>query len=65
MAVSRLFLYIQLSPVVPVAYCMACAGFGLCYERNQLCVMWGFSASVMCGLESVSCAGFGLCYVGI
>ena len=71
MAVSRLFLYMELTPVVPIVRCMSiawylvcvmceiksvlCAGSSLCYVRAQACVM--------CGLKPVLCACFSLCYV--
>ena len=48
MAVSRLFLDLQLSPVVPLICCMS---FLRDYE------------SVMCGMKSVLYAGFSVCHV--
>ena len=64
MAVSHLFLHIELPPVVPLVWCMSfveiqtmlCAGLSLCHVRDKVCVM--------CGFESVFCAGFSLCYLG-
>ena len=48
MAVSRLFLYMELSPVVPIVRCLS-------FVRDLVCVM--------CGMKSVLCARLGLCYV--
>ena len=48
MAVSHLFLYIKLTPVVPIDWSMSCV-------RDLACVMFR--------MRSVSCAGFSLCYV--
>ena len=48
MAVSRSFLYIKLTPVVPI-------DCGMFFVQDLVCVM--------CGMKSVSCAGFSLCYV--
>ena len=45
MAVSRLFLYMELTPVVPVVRCMSFAWAVVC---------------VMCGIKSVLCAGSSL-----
>ena len=44
----RLFLYIELSPVVPIVGCMSSV-------RDLV--------RVMCGIKSVLCAGRSLCYV--
>ena len=48
MAVVRLFLYVELSPVVTIVC-------GMSFVRNLVCVM--------CEMQSLSCAGFSLCYV--
>ena len=48
MAVSRLLLYIKLTPVVPIDCCMS-------FVQDLVCVM--------SGMKSVSCAGLSLCYV--
>ncbi len=48
MAVSHLFLYIKLTPVVPIVCCMS--------------FVWDF-VCVMCGIKSMLRAGFNLCYV--
>ena len=48
MAVSRLFLYMGLTPVVPVVCCMS-------FAWDLVCVMYE--------IERVSCAGRSLCYV--
>ena len=47
MAVSHLFLYVELTPVVTTVCCMS--------------FVWGL-VYVMCGMKSVSCAGFSLCH---
>ena len=48
MVISRLFLYLKLTPVVPVVRCMS-------FVRDLVCVMFG--------IKSVFCAGFSLCSV--
>ena len=53
MAISRLFLYVKLSPVVfSNVYVLICC---MSYVGDLVCVM--------CGIKSVLCAGFSLCYV--
>ena len=42
MAVSLLFLYIKLTPVVPIDYCMSFVwNVVLCYVRDEVCSMCG------------------------
>ena len=68
MAVSRLFLYIKLTPVVQVCFCVhlmhalcavslyvLCVGVSLRHVQDVVCVL--------CRLLSVLCAGFSTCYV--
>ena len=62
MAISHLFLYIELTPVVAVACCMSfvtilfmlCAGLSPWYVWDNVCVM--------CGLQSTLCVCFTVLY---
>ena len=52
MAISCLFLYVEMSPVM------------FCNISVQLLhVLCADSVCVICGITAVSCAGFSLCYV--
>ena len=73
MVISRLFLYMELTPVVPIFCCMSfawylvcvmcrikavlCAGLRLCYVQASVCVM--------CWISSVLCAGFSQCHMRV